>query len=253
MLHQTPAILIIHGGYFLPASWAAFGDQLTKSGLTVCCPRLPSCGDKRPPTATLKEDVTAIRTAAKDLIATGHSIIVLAHSYGGIVASEALKPDLYANESTNGIVYLILLSAWLIQPGSSLLDVITKYGFQCKVDLGRNEDGTVFAKNAAESFYNDIDPATAGRLAMDNVTHNWNAASGTVSGAPWKDLPTTYIHCLRDLAIMLPLQKSMVEDAVNAGGAAEFLTEVVDSGHCPFLSRPDELVEVVKKAVNKAG
>ena len=246
MAPQTPtAILIIHGGYFSPTAWDAFTDQLTKEGLLVRCPRLPTCGDERPPTATLKEDVIAVRSAAKDLIDTGHNVIVLAHSYGGIVASEALTSDLYANEITKGIVYFILLSAWLVQPGDTVLDVIGKYGFQCKVDLGNNGDGTVFAKNAAEAFFNDIDSATAEKLAAGNVTHNWLAASTKVTGAPWKDLPTTYVHCTQDLAIMLPLQKSMVQDAVNAGGASEFVTKIIDSGHCPFLSKPDELVSII--------
>ena len=96
--------------------------------------------------------------------------------------------------------------------------LIGKYGFQCKVDLGDNGDGTVFAKNASESFYNDVESKEAEGFAMMNVTHNILAASGEISEAPWKDLPTTYIPCSRDLAIMLPLQQSMVQDAVNAGG-----------------------------------
>jgi pimeloyl-ACP methyl ester carboxylesterase len=250
MAPENPAILIIHGGYFLPTAWDAFNDQLTKAGLVVRCPRLPTCGDKQPPTATLEEDVTAVRSAAKDLIDTGHNVIVLAHSYGGIVASEALTSDLYANEATKGIVHIIFLSAWLVQPGDTLEDVIGKYGFQCKVDLGSNGDGTVFAKNAAEAFFNDIDSATAEELAKGNVTHNWPAVSEKVTGAPWKDLPTTYVHCTRDLAIMLPLQKSMVQEAINAGGAPEFVTEIIDSGHCPFLSKPDELISIVKALVS---
>ncbi|KAJ5615365.1 hypothetical protein N7537_000479 [Penicillium hordei] len=253
MALQTPtAILIIHGGYFLPAAWDAFNDQLTKAGLVVRCPRLPTCGDESPPTATLKEDVIVVRSAAKGLIDAGHNIIVLAHSYGGIVASEALTLDLYANEVTKGIVYLILLSAWLVQPGDTLGDLIGKYGFQCKADLGNSGGGTVFVKNAAEAFFNDIDFATAEKLAEGNVTHNWIAASAKVTGAPWKHLPTTYVHCTRDLAIMLSLQKSMVQDGINARGASNFVTETIDSGHCPFLSKPNELISIVMALVGGA-
>ncbi|KAJ5132496.1 hypothetical protein N7448_006654 [Penicillium atrosanguineum] len=251
-LKNPTAILIIHGGYFLPTAWDTFSARLTQSGLTVRCPRLPSCGDKRPPTATLKEDVTAARKAAKDLIDTGHIVIVLAHGYGGIVASDALTPDLYANETSNGIVYLILLSAWLVQPGSSIEQVVSKNGLEFKGDIFVKEDGVVFCKNAAETFYNDIDSATAAELAKGNVTQNWAAATGSVSEAPWRDLPTTYVYCTKDLAITLPLQKMMVEDAVaSADGAVEFVTEDLDSGHCPFLSMPDELANIVKRVLIK--
>jgi alpha-beta hydrolase superfamily lysophospholipase len=73
--------------------------------------------------------VAAVRKVAQELIDTGHSILVLAHSYGGMVASKAITQDLYAS-SGNGVVSLIYLSAWLLQPGDSLEDVITKHGFQ---------------------------------------------------------------------------------------------------------------------------
>ncbi|KAJ5439647.1 alpha/beta-hydrolase [Penicillium daleae] len=250
MSDQSPtAILIIHGAYFLPSSWQPLINGLSHSQFTIRCPRLPSCGDERPPKATLDDDVAAVRTAAKELINAGHNILVLAHSYGGIVASEAITEELYPNSNRKGIVSLVLLSAWLIQPGDTLEDVIKKYGFQCEVELGNNGDGTVFAKNAPSSFYNDIDPVVAWELAKENVTHNWFAASGKITRAPWKDIPTLYVFCLRDLAIMVPLQRSMVQDAVDAGGDARFVTEEIDSGHCPFVSRPEEVVRVVEKAL----
>ena len=246
MTSQSPiAVLIVHGAYFLPSAWEAFRQGLTQAGFIVRCPRLPTCGDGRPPTALLEQDVMAVRTAAQELINSGHIIIVLAHSYGGIVASEAINHDLYARDSGKGVAYLIYLSAWLVQPGSSLADVITKYGFQCKVDIRINEDSTVAVKNAPESFFNDIDSAKAEELASSNVTHNWLAASGQVNGAPWKDLPMTYIYCTQDLAIMLPLQESMVQDALNAVGSSRLITETIDSGHCPFLSKPEEVIRIL--------
>lgn len=247
--HKPTSILIIHGAYFLPNAWHSFSDQLRQAGLVVDCPRLPTCADNRPPTATIKDDTAAVHQSAQRLIDGGHSILVLAHSYGGMVASEAITPDLYANSDSNdgkGVVALILLSTWLVQPGDSLTGLIGKYEFQCKVDLGDNGDGTVFAKNAAESFYNDAESKEAEGFALRNVTHNILAASGEISGAPWKDLPTTYIHCSRDLAIMLPLQQSMVQDAVNTGG--KIITKTLDSGHCPFLTQPEAVLQIIKHA-----
>ncbi|KAJ6006625.1 alpha/beta-hydrolase [Penicillium sp. IBT 35674x] len=190
----------------------------------------------------------AVRAAAQGLIISGHKIIVLAHSYGGIVASEAITQDFYTRNSGKGVAYLIYLTAWLIQPGSSLSDVFNKYGFQCEVDLDMNEDGTMAAKNAPESFYNDIDIGRAKELASNNVTHNLLAASGPVHGAPWKDLSMTYVYCTRDLAIKLPLQESMVRDASNAKGTSSVVTETIEAGHCPFLSKPEEVVQIVHRA-----
>lgn len=167
------------------------------------------------------------------------------------MASEAITPDLYASNSSNGrgATALLYLAAWLVQPGDTLADVITKYGFQSKVDLGQNDDGTVYAKNAPESFFNDIDSSRAKELAEANVTHNWLAATGMITTAPWKDLPTTYVHTTIDLAIMLPLQQNMVKDAVEAADSRGIEIETIESAHCPFLSKPEELVAVVERAV----
>ncbi|KAJ5728495.1 hypothetical protein N7493_004825 [Penicillium malachiteum] len=155
-------ILIIHGAYFLPAAYETFSNRLIEAGLTVRCPRLPSCGDIIPPTALLEHDINAVQEAAKELVATNHNIIVLAHSYGGIVASEAITSDLY----------------------SGLDDVIAKHGMQSKVDLGTHDDGVMFPKNGADSFFNDLDRAEAEELAKGNVTHNWMAATGKMTHAP---------------------------------------------------------------------
>lgn len=248
---QKPtAILIIHGAYFLPSSWPPIINDFTNSQYTVRCPRLPTCGDERPPKASLADDVAAVRTAANELIDAGHNILVLAHSYGGIVACEAITEDLYASTNRSGIISLVFLSAWLIQPGNKFEDVFKKYGVQSEVDLGNNEDGTFFAKNAPASFYNDIDPVEAHELAKANVTHNLFAVSGAITHAPWKDLSTMYVFCSRDLAIMLPLQRSMVQDAVDAGGKSGLVTEEIDSGHCPFLSMPEEVIRVVNTALS---
>lgn len=247
---KPTAILIIHGGYFLPGPWDSFSEQLRKAGYVVQVPRLPSCGDERPPTAVRAQDVAVVLSATQELIAAGHTILVLAHSYGGMVASDTISRDLYADGAGNGgVVSLILLSAWLLLDGDSLENVIAKHGLQSQVDLGNNGDGTVFAKNAAESFYNDLAPGTAEAFATSNVTHNWGAALGPIVGAPWKDLPTTYVHCAQDLAIQYPMQQSMVQDAIAAGG--KIVTETIESGHCPFLSQPDTLLQIVEKVAGQ--
>ena len=118
--------------------------------------------------------------------------------------------------------------------------------------MGFNEDGTAYAKNAPASFYNDVQPhSRAEELAKQNVTHNWSAVGGSVEGVPWMDLPTTYVHCEKDQAILVGLQRSMVEDAREAlDGKGSLTTETLDAGHCPFLSVPDEVIKLVTKVAH---
>jgi pimeloyl-ACP methyl ester carboxylesterase len=247
---SKPAILIVHGAYFLPETWQPFMDRLKASGFEVRCPRLPTCGDKRPPTATLADDVAAVQTAGRELQSAGHPIIVLAHSFGGLVATEAITKDLRApeprNRSTPGVIRMIYMCAFAPLPGQSIGDIFSKHGFLCDVKLEVNEDGTAFAQNPAEAWYNDIPESERAAYVEKNVSHNFGLIGDSkVSEVPWKDVKSTYVYCDRDLAIHKPLQENMVKDAINDGGRWE--TTTLGLGHCSFLSAPEQVIDVVKK------
>ena len=107
------------------------------------------------------------------------------------------------------------------------------------------------AKNAGDAFYNDVLPRSrAEELARANVTHNIMVVGGDVEGVPWMDVESTYVVCEKDEAILVRLQRHMVKDAQDAGGKVQ--VETLQSGHCPFLSRPDEMVGIVEKVAAKA-
>lgn len=48
---------------------------------------------------------------------------------------------------------------------------------------------------------------------------------------------------------MLPLRKSVVQDAMGAQGSPEFRIGFIESGHCPFLSTPEEMFGVLERIV----
>lgn len=174
-------------------------------------------------------------------------------SYGGIPASEAIIPALYSKNGTGpGVIHLIYLTCWLIPKSQSVQTVLGKYGFLSHVDVGMNDDGTAVAKNAPDAFYNDVLPRSrAEELAENNVTHNIMVVGGNVEGVPWMDVESTYVVCEKDEALLVHLQRSMVKDAQEAGG--KVLVETLESGHCPFLSQPDEVVKIVESIVAKVG
>lgn len=251
MASSKPAILIVHGAYFVPETWQPFVDRLTASGFEARCPRLPTCGDERPPKATLADDVAVVQAAGRELQSAGHAIIVLAHSFGGLVATEAITKDLRAweprNRNTPGVIRMIYMCAFAPVPGQSIGDIFAKYGFLCDVKLEINEDGTAFAQNPAEAWYNDIPESQRAVYAEKNVSHNFGLIgdSKVSDVAPWKDIKSTYIYCEQDRAIHKSLQENMVKDAINDGGKWE--TTTLDLGHCPFLSDPEQVIGVVKR------
>ena len=255
-----PVILIIHGAYVTPELWQPFIKALTEAGFEAHCPRLPTCGDKdiltgtfadaRPAKATYDDDVKAVRKRAIEVAAAERSIVVLAHSYGGIVAADAIDAELctYSRPpGTGGVAQLILLSTWLPLKGQSLDDMLMLEGNKSSCDVRFNEDGTAVLKNAAEAFFNDIKPVIrAEELAATTVTHNWSAGRHKIVSTPWMMVPTTYIHCSYDKAIWPELQEAMVKNAVLEGETKALRTKTLDAGHCPFLSTPDVLMSIVE-------
>lgn len=119
------------------------------------------------------------------------------------------------------------------------------------VQLSDNADGVVYAQNAVEVFYNDLPSQEAEELARANVTHNLSAVvAHTMRNAPWMDLPTVYVQCVQDRALVFELQKILVDEAVAAAKVAdkEVIERVtLDSGHCPFLSQPNKVLDIIKR------
>ena len=256
-ISPKPAILIVHGGFSLPDSWEICGEALSQAGFIVSCPRLPTCGDVRPPKATLQDDITAVRNAAKWLMSAGLTIIVLSHSWGGFVVSEAIHEDLYAKQEAGGyqapgVIHLIYLSAWLVQPGKSAKDLFYNPEFPSALELGANEDGTAWVKNAPDALYNDVEAGQAEELAKKNTTSNRAELASKASRTPWKDIPTTFVYTTKDVAINPGIQRIMVQEANGAGGVRPLDEEYCDSGHSPFLSVPSELVQIVEKVWAKS-
>lgn len=263
--NPKPAVLLVHAGFHLPETYAPFLTELSAAGFVVRCPRLPTNGDVKPPKATLYDDVAAVRAEILNLMSAGHRIIVISHSYGGLVASEAITEDLYAKkkekkknsddengkekekEDSAGVVRLVYLSAWLLQPNTSLPQLFQKHGFQCSLELTLDPTHhTALPKNAPEALYNDLPPADAQALTDKLVTLNFAATGTVIRGAPWRDVPTVFVHCTRDRGMFLDLQERMVGDAVGEGGMGMQVRRL-EAGHGPFWSMPGEVVGVLEE------
>lgn len=86
--------------------------------------------------------------------------------------------------------------------------------------------------------FNDMSPDEQARWSKE-ATHASAVLFGTPSGyEPWANgIPCSYIFCSDDNALPLPFQRGMVQQL-----GPEPRTAALESGHCPFLSMPDELL-----------
>jgi pimeloyl-ACP methyl ester carboxylesterase len=175
-------------------------------------------------------------------------IVLVGHSYGGIVISVAAT----GNDQVKALVYL---NGWLLDEGESQLQLLERFEGSLvgpairPVPFTRpdgTEDADLYLDPEAfhDAFAADVDAATAAAMAAAQRPFA-NAAFTGPSGAPaWKTgTPCWYLLGTEDNAIPPALQRFMAERAHAT------LVEVPAS-HVSFLSQPEAAIQLILQAVD---
>jgi hypothetical protein len=75
---------------------------------------------------------------------------------------------------------------------------------------------------------------------------SWKAFTSKVTYTAWRDIPSTYLQCENDQAIVIGMQERMVS---AAGGA--FKTFKCGADHSPFQSEPELTARVIRRAAGE--
>lgn len=123
----NPTFVFSLGAWVIPATFDATRSHLDVLGFPSVCPAHPSIGAE-PPTKTLSDDVASLREVLVKLADEGQELVVVGHSYGGVVTScavEGLSREARAKEGkTGGVIKVVYLAAFAIDKGQSLLGML---------------------------------------------------------------------------------------------------------------------------------
>jgi pimeloyl-ACP methyl ester carboxylesterase len=226
-------VVFVHGACVRDGSWwwHRTGELLAERGLASEAPALPSCGETGEPTDAagpgLTEDVAAVRRV---LTASDEPTVVVAHSYGGIVAAEAAA-------GVEDVHHLLLVSSYLPEVGQSLSSF---GGKEPAPFLDIDPEGGTFTVRSdalAGTFLQDCDPEIQ-REAIDKTARQSLAVlEQPVQSAAWRHLPSTYLLCAEDRGTPAESQR---EFARRSGSVVE-----LDAGHHPFLSQPAAVRDLI--------
>jgi pimeloyl-ACP methyl ester carboxylesterase len=186
------------------------------------------------PLTSLEEDAAAVRTCLDSL---DEPAILVGHSYGGLVISQAAG-------GRSDVEQLVYVAALLIGASDDVLSVTGAFAPTPLMDqLDYTDDGFMILTPAATvaCLYNET-PIEIAKTASQRMRPT--ALSGLVSGPgadPWRTIPTTYVVCERDRAVSPEMQRSM---AAHAGRV-----ESIDTDHSPFASRPEEFCNLLVSLV----
>jgi pimeloyl-ACP methyl ester carboxylesterase len=233
-------ILLVHGAFHTGDCWELLTPLLEEAGHSVHVVTLD--GHRGNPCnawgVTMKRYGRTVVRHAQEI---GSPVIVVGHSMGGLVISEAAerRPDLFSA--------MIYLTAIVPRSGRSSMLSAAPVSSQLRGATRPRRDGTAsFLPEAAKRvFYHrcapDIQEWAVARLSPQPVRASFSAIRTTP--ARLGSVRKHFIQCTDDRVVPITSQRTMA-------GRLGFASVVsVESDHSPFLSKPAELAEVMTRIV----
>jgi pimeloyl-ACP methyl ester carboxylesterase len=222
-------IVIVHGGLVDGSGWEGVYNVLKKDSYTVTIVQNP--------TISLADDVAFTKRA---IAAQNGPVILVGHSYGGAVITEAGNDPKVA-----GLVYV---AAFALDKGESVSLLIKDPppGTPAPPILPP-VDGFLLLDKAKfpASFAGDVSPEKAEFMADSQVPWGVNAVGGTISEAAWKAKPTWYLLTTEDRMLPPDAQRLMSKRA----GAT---VVEVKSSHAVYVSHPQAVAHIIEEAARGA-
>jgi pimeloyl-ACP methyl ester carboxylesterase len=225
MSERNRNVVLVHGGFVDGSGWAGVYRLLTAEGFRVSVVQNP--------TFSLAGDVTATRDVLDD---QAGPVVLVGHSYGGVVVSEA-----GTHEKVAAVVYV---AAFAPDKGESVSTLIADPPPGAPVPpILPPRNGFLFLDREKfhESFAADLPVDIAAFMADSQVPWGVEALGGTVSEPAWQVRPSWYLVAADDRMIPPPAQRAMAERA----GAT---TSETPGSHAVYVSNPEAVAAVIRTA-----
>lgn len=229
----TPALVLVHGAWHGPWVWEQLIAEMP--GVTIRTVTLTSTGPDSAPLGDLYDDAAAIRAVVDQI---DGPVTVCAHSYGGIPATEALR-------GADNVVRLVYVSSWVPDAGESPVEVPGGGPIPDWQEI-HAEEGYSVVLGPREVFYGDVDDSAA-EAAVARLHRRQSLApfGQRLTYAAWRTFPSTYVICEQDRAVPVPVQEAMARRCTS--------TVRLATSHSPFLSRPTEFAELLRRELVHTG
>jgi pimeloyl-ACP methyl ester carboxylesterase len=218
-------IVLVHGAFADGSSWAKVVARLQSKGYNVIAVQNPL--------TSLADDAAA----AKRIIAQMEGpVLLVGHSYGGMVISEAGKDPKVA-----GLVYV---AALVPEEGQNVQDVnaaMATTGVEKEFHLSPEGFLSLSTKAVDENFAQDLSPEERKLIYATQVTWAAAATQEKVYSPAWKTKPSWYIVASKDGMINPELERYKAK-------LIKATTLELKSSHVPMISQPDKVADFIMAA-----
>jgi pimeloyl-ACP methyl ester carboxylesterase len=226
MPDSRPHVLLVHGAFADATCWQHLVPLLERDGFEVSAVQNPL--------TALADDVATTRRA---LDALHGPVIVVGHSYGGVVITEAAA-------GRADVAALVYVAAFVPDAGDTVGGLLERFpGSALPPALVPDTAGfvTIYRARYREAFAGDVPEAAARVMAVTQNPVAHGVLGQTVTRVAWRERPSWYVVATEDRAIPPELQRFL---ALRSGAH----TAEVRSSHVPHVSRPEEVARVVRAA-----
>lgn len=218
-------IVLVHGGFVDGSGWQGVYDDLAKDGFRVRIVQNP--------TLSLAGDVAATHRVLDEL--DGPAVLV-GHSYGGAVISEAgTHPNVAA---------LAYIAAFAPDKGESVSTLTSNPAPGAPVPpILPPRDGFLYLDRDKfyGSFAADLPEQLATFMADSQVPWGVDALGGEITEPAWQHKPSWYLVAIQDHMIPPQVQRTMAERAGSS------VVEVIGS-HAVYVSQPAAVADLIRQA-----
>jgi pimeloyl-ACP methyl ester carboxylesterase len=223
-------VVLVHGGFVDGSGWQGVYNLLRKDGYSVAIVQNP--------TLSLEDDAAVTR---RIIDAQDGPVVLVGHSYGGAVITEA------GNDPN--VAALVYIAAFAPDKGESVNMLIEGFPQDGPAPpILPPQDGflSLDREKFHDSFAADVDAELAAFMADSQVPWGVDALGGTISEAAWRNKPSWYLIATDDRMIPPPAQREM-------SGRAGATVEETAASHSLYVSQPEAVAAIIKKAASEVG
>src|SRR5580704_17698178 len=225
--HRVRNIVLVHGAWADGSGWKGVYEILVKDGYHV--------GVVQEPETSFKDDVAATKRV---LALQDGPCILVAHSYGGAVITEA-----GADRSVVGLVYV---AAHMPDTGENEADDGKRFPSDLAKSgaIKKTPDGFTYIDPGQfhDLFAADLAAEQAAFMARSQVFNFADNFSATITTAAWRTKPSWMVVAGSDRTISPDLERWYAKRANS------HTVEVAGASHSVYVSHPKEVADVIESA-----
>jgi pimeloyl-ACP methyl ester carboxylesterase len=232
----SPTVFVLlHGGRHGGWCWQRVARRLRASGHEVYTPTLTGLGER----SHLNGPHIGLDTHVEDLVSVFEyedieDAVLVAHSYGGIVATAAME------EIAERVRLMVYLDALMPHTGESLFSIIGPTAAQARIDRAATDGEGWYIAPTDASYWGVTDPDDIAWVNARVTSQPLKTYQDSVVSADraWAH-PATFIECRP--SAMEPLTNPRERAKVDP----RFHYHVLDAAHDVMITAPDELTALL--------